>query len=69
MTPDAQPTPASRETPDSVPDPAPESAAAPRARVEDKAPRGLWFRLLVYVVLVHAFAAFLFLLFEVAARQ
>ncbi|WP_368733362.1 DUF6126 family protein [Streptomyces alkaliphilus] len=41
----------------------------PRARVEDKAPRGLWFRLLVYVVLVHAFAAFLFLLFEVAARQ
>ncbi|MBB0246861.1 small hydrophobic protein [Streptomyces alkaliphilus] len=37
--------------------------------MEEKAPGGLWFRLLVYVVLVHAFAAFLFLLFEVAARR
>ncbi|MCE7079888.1 DUF6126 family protein [Streptomyces sp. ST2-7A] len=68
MTPETRPTPAPQE-PSGPADPTVPPAPAPRARVEEKTPRGLWFRLLVYVVLVHAFAAFLFLLFEVAARQ
>ncbi|MFB8777630.1 MULTISPECIES: DUF6126 family protein [Streptomyces] len=36
--------------------------------IEQKLPRGIWFRLFVYVVAGHLFAAFLYLLFEVGAK-
>ncbi|MFJ4782371.1 DUF6126 family protein [Streptomyces sp. NPDC088794] len=35
--------------------------------MEDKIPRALWVRLLIYIAAGHVFAAFLFLLFEVGA--
>ncbi|AOW90130.1 MULTISPECIES: DUF6126 family protein [Streptomyces] len=37
--------------------------------IQDKFPRGLWVRLIIYVVLGHAFAGFLYLLFEVGANS
>ncbi|WP_077801591.1 DUF6126 family protein [Streptomyces sp. JHA26] len=36
--------------------------------IQDKLPRALWVRLLVYIVLGHVVAGFLFLLFEVGAK-
>ncbi|MFB8244253.1 DUF6126 family protein [Streptomyces sp. NPDC055952] len=35
---------------------------------EEKFPRALWVRLLVYLILGHVFAAFIYLLFEVGAK-
>lgn len=35
---------------------------------EEKFPRALWVRLLIYLVLGHVFAAFVYLLFEVGAK-
>ncbi|MFE9251353.1 DUF6126 family protein [Streptomyces sp. NPDC007088] len=59
--------------------PAPEAQAAPageedtprgvRRFVEDKIPRGLAIRLFVYIVAGHGLAAFLFLLFELGAKN
>ncbi|QNP69067.1 small hydrophobic protein [Streptomyces roseirectus] len=36
---------------------------------EERFPRGLWVRLLIYVVGGHLFAGFLWLLFELGAKQ
>ncbi|MFH9011467.1 DUF6126 family protein [Streptomyces sp. NPDC017943] len=36
--------------------------------LEEKFPRALWVRLLVYLILGHVFAAFIYLLFEVGAK-
>ncbi|MEG8279061.1 DUF6126 family protein [Streptomyces sp. AHA2] len=38
------------------------------SNLEEKFPRALWVRLLVYLVLGHVFAAFVYLLFEVGAK-
>ncbi|MGW2208641.1 DUF6126 family protein [Streptomyces sp. NPDC001781] len=37
--------------------------------MEDKLPRSLWVRLVVYVALGHVLAAFLFLLFSLGAKS
>ncbi|MFJ6572764.1 DUF6126 family protein [Streptomyces sp. NPDC091292] len=40
-----------------------------RRDMEEKLPRGLWVRLLVYVAVGHLLAAFIFLLFEIGAQN
>ncbi|MET8453288.1 DUF6126 family protein [Streptomyces sp. NPDC005209] len=35
---------------------------------EDKFPRALWVRLIIYIAVGHVFAAFLYLLFAVGAK-
>ncbi|GAB2830036.1 DUF6126 family protein [Streptomyces chlorus] len=37
--------------------------------MEEKFPRALWVRLFVYVVVGHLFAGFIYLLFELGAKQ
>lgn len=37
--------------------------------MEEKFPRALWVRLFVYVVVGHLFAAFIYLLFALGAKQ
>ncbi|WP_055563821.1 DUF6126 family protein [Streptomyces atriruber] len=37
--------------------------------MEEKLPRGLWVRLIIYVAVGHLFAAFLYLLFELGANS
>lgn len=37
--------------------------------MEEKLPRGLWVRLIVYVAVGHLFAAFIYLLFTLGARN
>ncbi|MFI6034635.1 DUF6126 family protein [Streptomyces sp. NPDC051315] len=37
--------------------------------IEERFPRGLWIRLIVYLAVGHVFAAFLWLLFEVGANK
>lgn len=36
---------------------------------EEKFPRTLWIRLIIYIAVGHVFAAFLWLLFEVGSKQ
>ncbi|MGC0328436.1 hypothetical protein RKD23_001426 [Streptomyces sp. SAI-170] len=36
--------------------------------IEEKFPRTLWIRLLIYIAAGHVFAGFLYLLFEVGAK-
>ncbi|MEU1595394.1 DUF6126 family protein [Streptomyces sp. NPDC005708] len=36
--------------------------------MEEKFPRALWIRLIVYIAVGHLFAGFIFLLFEVGAK-
>ncbi|AZM74289.1 DUF6126 family protein [Streptomyces sp. G3] len=36
--------------------------------IEDKFPRALWVRLVIYIALGHVFGGFLYLLFEVGAK-
>ncbi|MDH6212914.1 DUF6126 family protein [Streptomyces pseudovenezuelae] len=36
--------------------------------MEEKFPRALWVRLIVYIAVGHLFAAFMFLLFEIGAK-
>ncbi|MFJ3230650.1 DUF6126 family protein [Streptomyces sp. NPDC086787] len=36
---------------------------------EDKFPRSLWIRLIIYIALGHVFAAFLYVLFTVGAKS
>ncbi|GGW48846.1 MULTISPECIES: DUF6126 family protein [Streptomyces] len=36
---------------------------------EEKFPRSLWIRLIIYIAVGHLFAGFLWLLFEVGAKQ
>jgi hypothetical protein len=36
--------------------------------LEEKFPRALWVRLLVYIAVGHVFVAFVYLLFEVGAK-
>lgn len=36
--------------------------------IEQKVPKGIWVRLVIYIVAGHLFAAFLYLLFEVGAK-
>ncbi|AWW36653.1 MULTISPECIES: DUF6126 family protein [Streptomyces] len=36
--------------------------------IEEKLPRGIWVRLLIYIAAGHVFAGFLYLLFEVGAK-
>ncbi|NNN32949.1 small hydrophobic protein [Streptomyces sp. S3(2020)] len=36
---------------------------------EEKIPRGVWVRLLIYIAVGHVFAAFIYLLFELGAQQ
>ncbi|MEV1019649.1 DUF6126 family protein [Streptomyces sp. NPDC050264] len=40
-----------------------------RRDIEDKLPRGIWVRVLVYVFAGHAFAAFVYLLFTLGGGQ
>ncbi|MEW2047237.1 DUF6126 family protein [Streptomyces sp. NBC_00377] len=37
--------------------------------IEEKFPRTLWIRLIIYIAVGHLFAGFLWLLFEVGANQ
>jgi hypothetical protein len=37
--------------------------------LEERFPRSLWIRLIIYIAVGHVFAAFLWLLFEVGANQ
>ncbi|WP_262057360.1 DUF6126 family protein [Streptomyces sp. STR69] len=36
--------------------------------IEDRFPRALWVRLLIYIAVGHLFAAFIYLLFSVGAK-
>ncbi|MFR0355945.1 DUF6126 family protein [Streptomyces sediminimaris] len=36
--------------------------------MEEKFPRGLWVRLVIYIAVGHLFAAFVYLLFSVGAK-
>lgn len=36
--------------------------------IEDKFPRALWVRLIIYIAVGHLFAAFIYLLFSVGAK-
>ncbi|ELP67299.1 DUF6126 family protein [Streptomyces sp. WI04-05B] len=37
--------------------------------MEEKFPRALWVRLIIYIAVGHLFAGFIYLLFEVGAKQ
>ncbi|MEU9914039.1 DUF6126 family protein [Streptomyces sp. NPDC051001] len=37
--------------------------------MEERFPRGIWVRLIIYIAVGHLFAAFIYLLFELGARQ
>ncbi|MDX3313300.1 DUF6126 family protein [Streptomyces sp. NPDC054884] len=37
--------------------------------IEEKFPRAVWVRLFIYIAVGHLFAGFLWLLFEVGAKQ
>ncbi|MEV6751411.1 DUF6126 family protein [Streptomyces sp. NPDC051214] len=37
--------------------------------MEEKLPRGLWIRLIIYVAVGHVFAAFIYLLFTLGAQN
>lgn len=37
--------------------------------MEEKIPRGIWVRLIIYIAVGHIFAAFVYLLFELGAKQ
>jgi hypothetical protein len=39
------------------------------SNMEEKFPRALWVRLIVYLVAAHVLAGFIFLLFEVGAKH
>ncbi|MGW5733692.1 MULTISPECIES: DUF6126 family protein [Streptomyces] len=57
---------------ESVPAPEPEPAPAPAKKtmsLEEKLPRGLWIRLIIYVAVGHLFAAFIYLLFTLGAQN
>ncbi|MFF4209305.1 DUF6126 family protein [Streptomyces sp. NPDC001796] len=40
----------------------------PRRVMEEKFPRGLWVRLIVYIAVGHLFAGFIYLLFQLGAK-
>lgn len=49
---------------------APAPADAKKAMsMEEKLPRGLWIRLIIYVAVGHLFAAFIYLLFSLGAQN
>lgn len=51
-------------------EPAPAPAPVKKAMsLEEKFPRGLWIRLIVYVAVGHIFAAFIYLLFTLGAQN
>ncbi|GAA1900514.1 hypothetical protein GCM10009837_24180 [Streptomyces durmitorensis] len=55
---------------DSVPVPGPAPVPAKKAMsMEEKLPRGLWIRLIIYVAVGHLFAAFIYLLFSLGAQN
>ncbi|MDX3451616.1 DUF6126 family protein [Streptomyces sp. ME02-8801-2C] len=37
--------------------------------MEERFPRALWVRLIIYIAVGHLFAGFIYLLFEVGAKQ
>lgn len=39
------------------------------SNMEDKFPRALWVRLIIYIAVGHLFAAFIYLLFEAGAKR
>ncbi|MFI2436261.1 DUF6126 family protein [Streptomyces sp. NPDC018693] len=39
------------------------------SELEERFPRSLWIRLIIYIAVGHLFAAFIWLLFEVGANQ
>ncbi|MFJ2608988.1 DUF6126 family protein [Streptomyces sp. NPDC091279] len=39
------------------------------SNMEEKFPRALWVRLIIYIAVGHLFAAFIYLLFELGARS
>ncbi|GGV33974.1 hypothetical protein GCM10010277_18900 [Streptomyces longisporoflavus] len=43
--------------------------AKKKMSLEEKFPRGLWVRLIVYVAVGHLFAAFIYLLFTLGAQN
>lgn len=50
--------------------PAPQEQPARKVmRMEEKFPRALWVRLIIYVAVGHIFAAFIYLLFELGAKN
>ncbi len=50
-------------------EPAESEPTAPRRSLEDRFPRGLWVRLIIYIAVGHLLAAFIYLLFELGARS
>lgn len=57
------------ETPDPGVDSSHPTGAPRRRSMEEKMPRALWVRIVVYVVGAHFFAAFLYLLFTLGAHN
>ncbi|MEV8022972.1 DUF6126 family protein [Streptomyces sp. NPDC086554] len=49
--------------------PGQEQPARKAMSMEEKFPRGLWVRLIVYVAVGHLFAAFIYLLFSLGAQN
>ena len=43
--------------------------SGPRRSMDDKLPRALWVRLIIYVAVGHLFAAFVYLLFTLGAQN
>ncbi|MFG2944719.1 DUF6126 family protein [Streptomyces adustus] len=39
------------------------------SNIEEKFPRALWIRLIIYIAVGHVLAGFIFLLFEIGAQQ
>jgi hypothetical protein len=57
-------------TPEPItPQPAASEPAAPRRSIEERFPRALWVRLIVYIAVGHLLAAFIYLLFELGAKS
>ncbi|MGW1025754.1 DUF6126 family protein [Streptomyces sp. NPDC002577] len=52
-----------------TPRPAASESVASRRSIEDRFPRALWVRLIVYIAVGHLLAAFIFLLFELGAKS
>lgn len=49
--------------------PEPAVPAKKAMSMEEKLPRGLWVRLIIYVAVGHVFAAFIYLLFTLGAQN
>ena len=47
----------------------PQTSPERKSSIEDKFPRSLWIRLIIYIAVGHLFAGFIWLLFELGAQK